>query len=126
MTLKRLCALYKIYEQNPDACASFRSQYMHDKRGLKVEELSLDDIDGLRPFLLCDTLSIYEYLGGSSDLLSHFKDVSCPKEENDIYKELLRNPFNTNASELFDKMLQTSIEPFRSRGILCREFNSAV
>ncbi len=126
MTLKRLCILYKIYEQNPDACASFRSQYMHDKRGLEPEELNLDDLDGLRSFLLCDTLSIYEYLGGSSDLLSHFVNVSCPKEENDIYKELLRNPFNPNASELFDNFLQTSIEPFKSRGILCGEFNSAV
>ena len=126
MTLKRLCALYKIYEQNPDACASFRSQYMHDKRGLEPEELSLDDLDELRPFLLCDTLSIYEYLGGSSDLLHHFMNVSCPKEENDIYNALLRNPFNPNASELFDKLLQTSIEPFKSRGILCGEFNSAV
>ena len=126
MTLKRLCALYKIYEQNPDACASFRSQYMHDKRGLEPEELSLDDLDELRPFLLCDTLSIYENLGGSSDLFSHFMNVSCPKEENDIYNALLRNPFNPNASELFDKLLQTSIEPFKSRGILCGEFNSAV
>jgi hypothetical protein len=126
MTLKRLCALYKIYEQNPDACASIRSQYMHDKRGLEPEELSLDDLDELRPFLLCDTLSIYEYLGGSSDLLRHFMNVSCPKEENDIYNALLRNPFNPNASELFDKLLQTSIEPFKSRGILCGEFNSAV
>lgn len=115
MTLKRLCALYKIYEQNPDACASIRSQYMHDKRGLEPEELSLDDLDELRPFLLCDTLSIYEYLGGSSDLLRHFMNVSCPKEENDIYNALLRNPFNPNASELFDKLLQTSIEPFKSR-----------
>lgn len=126
MTLKRLCALYKIYEQNPDACASIRSQYMHDKRGLEPEELSLDDLDELRPFLLCDTLSIYEYLGGSSDLLRHFMNVSCPKEENDIYNALLRNPFNPNASELFDKLLKTSIEPFKSRGILCGEFNSAV
>lgn len=126
MTLKRLCALYKIYEQNPDACASIRSQYMHDKRGLEPEELSLDDLDELRPFLLCDTLSIYEYLGGSSDLLRHFMNVSCPKEENDIYNALLRNPFNPNASELFNKLLQTSIEPFKSRGILCGEFNSAV
>ena len=126
MTLKRLCALYKIYEQNPDACASIRSQYMHDKRGLEPEELSLDDLDELRPFLLCDTLSIYEYLGGSSDLLRHFMNVSCPKEENDIYNALLRNPFNPNASELFDKLLQTSIEPFKSRGILCGKFNSAV
>lgn len=126
MTLKRLCTLYKIYEQNPDACASIRSQYMHDKRGLEPEELSLDDLDELRPFLLCDTLSIYEYLGGSSDLLRHFMNVSCPKEENDIYNALLRNPFNPNASELFDKLLQTSIEPFKSRGILCGEFNSAV
>lgn len=126
MTLKRLCALYKIYEQNPDACASIRSQYMHDKRGLEPEELSLDDLDELRPFLLCDTLSIYEYLGGSSDLLRHFMNVSCPKEENDIYNALLRNPFNPNTSELFDKLLQTSIEPFKSRGILCGEFNSAV
>lgn len=126
MTLKRLCALYKIYEQDPDACASFRSQYMHDKRVLEPEELSLDDLDELRPFLLCDTLSIYEYLGGSSDLLRHFMNVSCPKEENDIYNALLRNPFNPNASELFDKLLQTSIEPFKSRGILCGEFNSAV
>lgn len=126
MTLKRLCALYRMYEQNPDACASFRSQYMHDKRGLKPEELSLDDLDGLRPFLLCDTLAIYEYLGGSSDLLSRFKDVYCPREGNDIYRELLRNPFNTDVNELFDKLLQTSIEPFRSRGILCSKFNSAV
>ena len=38
----------------------------------------------------------------------------------------VRNPFNPNASELFDKLLQTSIEPFKSRGILCGEFNSAV
>lgn len=126
MTLKRLCALYKIYEQNPDDCATIRSQYMHEKKDLEPEELGLNDLDRLRPFLLCDILSIYEYLGGSSDLLSHFVNVSCPKEENDIYKELLRNPFNPNAPELFDKLLQTSIEPFKSRGILCGEFNSAV
>lgn len=82
MTLKRLCALYKIYEQNPDACASIRSQYMHDKRGLEPEELSLDDLDELRPFLLCDTLSIYEYLGGRlpKEVVENFEKLGKKKK----------------------------------------------
>ena len=127
MTLKTLCALYKECNQEMSACSILKSQYMHEKVDLATEDLSLSDIVDLRPYLLCDTLAIYEYLGGSSDEFSQYRTTTCCRDENDFYKALLENPLiNTNAEEIYQLALSKSIEPFKSRGIPCKEFNFAV
>lgn len=100
---------------------------MHEKTDLDVEDLSLNDIVDLRPYLLCDTLAIYEYLGGSSNEFNQYRSMTCCRDENDFYKALLENPLiNTNAEEIYQLALSESIEPFKSRGIPCKEFNFAV
>lgn len=127
MTLKTLCTLYKKCNQEMSACSILKSQYMHEKTDLAKEDLSLNDVVDLRPYLLCDTLAIYEYLGGSSDEFSQYSTTICRRDENDFYKALLENPLiSTNAEEIYQLALSESIEPFKSRGIPCKEFNFAV
>lgn len=122
MTLKELCNLYKACNQDLVSCANYRSQYMHEKKDEQYEDLEVSDLDGLRSFLLCDTLAIYKYLGGSSIDL----DCYCNKEDNDLYISLKSNPFNSDIDKLFDNMLINSIEPFKSFGVACSTFNTAV
>jgi hypothetical protein len=127
MTLKTLCFLYKECNQDMSKCSILKSQYMHEKTDLTTEDLSLCDVVGLRLYLLCDTLAIYEYLGGSSKEFSQYSTITCCKDENDFYKALLENPLGSvNADEIYKLALSESIEPFKSRGIPCKEFNFAV
>lgn len=127
MTLKTLCSLYKECNQDMSKCSTLKSQYMHEKTDLAMEDLSLYDIADLRPYLLCDVLAIYEYLGGSSDEFSQYRTITCCKDENDFYKALLQSPLSSiNADEIYELALSESIEPFKSRGIPCKEFNFAV
>lgn len=41
---------------------------MHHKKDEIFEELDKSDLEGLRPYLLCDILVIYEYLAVKSDV----------------------------------------------------------
>lgn len=132
-TLKQLCRLYGEKSTDEVSCSNLLSEYlMQNKGNFHFEELDENDIKDLRPYLQCDILAIYEYLAIQDDVdvqswFSFYKGVSCPREENDIYKELKLNPIAPeNADEIFESMLEKSIEPFKSRGIPATCFDYTV
>lgn len=132
-TLKQLCQLYKEVSDNASSCCNMRSEYlMRNKNKFHFEELDESDIQGLRPYLQCDILAMYEYLAllddkEPQDWFKKYDGVSCPKEENDEYIVLKLNPLAPeNADKIFESMLSRSIEPFKSRGIPATCFDYTV
>ena len=123
-TLKQLCEEYKRVSHCASDCCNMRSEYLRVNKGnFHFESLDESDIVGLRPYLQCDILAIYEYLALNDNIevqewFNKYNGVSCPKEDNDEYIELTLNPIAPeNADIIFENMLRNSIEPFKSRGI---------
>lgn len=107
MTLKTLCSLYKECNQDISKCSILKSQYMHEKTDLATEDLSLCDVVDLRPYLLCDTLAIYEYLGGSSKEFSQYSTMTCCRDEDEVEEdynidEILKCSYDDFFSSLCD------------------------
>ena len=122
--LKWLCKKYKESSDSIVECCNARSNYLiANKDNFIFETLDECDLVGLRPYLLCDILAIYEYLAIKNsrevdDWFYKYNNLYCPKEVNDEYLVLKLNPLAPqNADIIFDSMLERSIEPFKSRGI---------
>ena len=132
MTLKELCFLYKECNQEMIKCSVYRSEYYHRKKDEAFEELDKSDLEDLRIYLLCDILSMYEYLAIKSntqvaDWFRDYNGICCPMEDNDDYKCYKMSPLAPeNAESIYIISLGKSIEPFKSRGICAEIFNSAV
>lgn len=135
MTLKDLCRLYRQHSSDQSKCCNDRTNFLiFNKGAFHFEELSIDDVSGLREYLLCDILSIYEYLADLSGTepegwIKQFDGVVCRKEENDDYiglKELSELIEGSNPDAAFEIDLEQSIEQFRKRGIACKEFDYTV
>ena len=94
-----------------------------NKGHFKFEKLDESDLSGLRVYLLCDVLAMYEYLaieGGVSvqDWFNDYNDVFCPLEECDDYRALLDSGVSEEvAKRIIEMSLKESLEPFRKRGI---------
>lgn len=132
-TLKELCNLYRKYSNDSTMCCNIRSEFLKEnKNNFKFEPLDEVDLKDLRPYLLCDILSIYEYLANQDcvsvqDWFKKYNGVSCTKFDNDEYVELTLNPIAPeNADIIFNGMLDKSIEPFKSRGIPATCFDYTV
>lgn len=132
-TLKDLCSCYRTSSDSIVDCANMLSEYlMINKGNFHFEELDESDIEGLRPYLQCDILAIYEYLAiqDNTEVQDWFKKyigVVCPREENDEYIILTQNPIAPeNADIIFESMLSRSMEPFKSRGIPATCFDYTV
>ena len=124
MTLKELCNLYKMYSDDIIKCCNARSEYLRRNKGhFKFEELEESDLEGLRVYLLCDVLAMYEYLALEScekvqNWFNNYNDVSCTLEECDDYKALLDSGVSAEvAKRIIEMSLKESLEPFRKRGI---------
>lgn len=133
--LKDLCALYKKHSEDAAECCSDRTNFLIANKGqFHFEELDRTDVDGLREYLLCDILAIYEYLSitdkaETAEWFTEFKGMTCSMEENDDYKalaELGRIIGGCNPEGAFKAALENSIEPFKSRGIACTHFDYTV
>ena len=132
-SLKWLCKEYRNYSSDRSFCCNLRSEYLRRNKGnYHFEELDESDIVDLRPYLLCDILAIYEYLAikdkvKTQSWFKKYKGVSCQKEDADDYIELRLNPIAPeNADDIFESMLNKSIEPFKSRGIPASCFDYTV
>lgn len=132
-TLKMLCQAYRDVSKKISACCNMRSEYLLTNKGkFHFEELEESDIIGLRPYLQCDILAMYEYLALKDnvelpDWFKKYEGVYCPKELNDEYIVLKESPLAPeNADKIFESMLSRSIEPFKSRGIPATCFDYTV
>lgn len=124
MTLKELCNLYKMYSDDIIKCCNARSEYLRRNKGhFKFEKLDETDLVGMRLYLLCDVLAMYEYLAFESgeqvqDWFNDYNDVSCPLEECDDYKALLNAGVQDDvAKRIIEMSIKESLEQFRKRGI---------
>lgn len=133
--LNYLCKLYKEHSADAVACCNDRTNFLIANKGkFHFEELNRSDVEGLRQYLLCDILAIYEYLArmdktGTADWFEEFNGVACRMEENDDYlslAELGREIGGCNPERAFKAALENSIEPFKSRGIACAKFDYTV
>lgn len=128
MTLKQLCKYFKDNQYNENICEHYKNEYMIlNKDKYDYENLNESDIIGLRPYLMCWVLALYEYLANCSsravaDWFSKYNNVTCKEEDNDYYKELVETGkmFGRNTNEtdrLFNNMLERAIPEFKKRGI---------
>lgn len=132
-TFRELCYLYREYSDDACKCDCLRSEYLSRNKGnYKFELLDKEDVEGLRPFLLCDILAMYEYIAIMNnaempDWFSDYDGVTCPMAESDMYDALLDNPIAPqNAEIIYKSMIENAIEPFKSRGITCDVFDYTV
>lgn len=133
MTLKELCILYRIYSSDIVKCCNARSEYLRRNKGkYRFERLDESDFSCLRVYLLCDILAIYEYLAVANkeqvqDWFVLYTGVSCPLEECDNYRVMIENGASTeDAASVVGYMLESSIEPFKRRGIPASCFDYTV
>lgn len=140
MTLKELCAYFKLCKQDSDKCEHYKNQWiLEQNHDFHFEELDETDVKELRPYLQCWVLSVYEYLAVQSgmrtaDWFGGYEDVKCSKEENDYFKELsglyadiYGNEMNIQSVyDIYDSMLNNSITQFKRRGIARNMLDDAV
>ncbi len=142
MSLKELCFYFNMYNyiDGEDRCEYYKSEYFNLNIGkTDFEYLDESDVIGLRPYLQCLVLSIYEYLARYNnvplaDWFNKYSEAHCLMEENDYYIALRDGYMQLHPGELstevpdriFMNMLEKSIEPFKSRGIARNVLNDAV
>lgn len=137
MTLRELCSYFRQYSDDEGKCEHYKNQYFVANHGnFHFEELNEQDIIGLRPYLQCYILGIYEYLLDKygvdyPDWISRYSSAYCIREENDYYKELERGHLllhgsNEGLVECFDSILSKSLDVFRKRGIAREVFDDTV
>lgn len=128
MTLKQLCKYFKDNQYNESMCEHYKNEYMLlNKDRYNYENLDESDIAGLRPYLMCWVLALYEYLANYNneaveDWFNKYSNVTCKEEDNDYYKELVETGkiFGRHTDELnsiFNSMLEKAIPEFKKRGI---------
>lgn len=130
MTLKELCEHFRNNQYDVDMCEYYKNQYMLDNKDkYGYERLDEHDIDGLRPYLMCWALALYEYLANYNnieveDWFSKYDGVVCKKDENDycvafleLYEIIHSTEDSEPASRLYDGMVSNSVPEFRRRGI---------
>lgn len=129
MTLKELSSYFRDNQNNADMCEHYKNQYLLENQDkFEYEDLSESDIAGLRPYLMCWVLAIYEYMARCSctqleDWFDNYSDVSCKRLDNDYYLELIETQKSIfpdrepNADRVFDLMYENSLPEFARRGI---------
>lgn len=136
MTLSDLCKLNRLtkdmYIQNANL-----SQFYHDIHSMNYRDIikgfTPRDLEGLSFYCKCEIVSIYEYICAkedipiNTDIQNISRELICPMEENVFYlcnKDLTGN--SVYAEEEYKKALAKSIEPFKSHGVIAKEFNFAI
>lgn len=132
-TLKDLCTCYREHSKDPVQCCNYRANFLIANKDNDINyRIDESDIKGLRPYLLCDILATYEYIdsmAGSKkpERFSGYEDKKCKVEDTDEYGILVSGGFDeAGAREIIEMQLASSIEPFKSRGIPCKEFDYTV
>lgn len=134
MVLKDLCELLRFSKDALKDDLIF-SEFFHSiKDGYSkeiVEGFSSRDLDSLNTYSLCHVLAIYEYILNDlgiedNGVLLKYDSISCSMEDNVVYKLFLEKMGSQMAVQMYNLGISESIEPFKSRGIIAKEFNYAV
>lgn len=129
MTLKDLCDRYRESSSSILSCCNYRGNYLISNKGnFHHENIDESDLRNLRPYLLCDILSMYEYLHDESeypDWYKKYENVYCSMEDNDDYRASLEctNGDKEVAKRMYESAKEGAIEPFKKHGIFTKCFD---
>lgn len=129
MTLNELCMLSRgksIEEQSIALSQFYHELVSEDIERESIEDFSRDFLDGLDVYTSCVIVSIYEYLCNKYSIPYERSALSCPKEDNSVYIFMRESVGKAVADSIYSGLLDRSIEPFKSHGVLAESFNFAV
>lgn len=129
MTLNELCI--KSMGKSIEEQANILSQFYHELVSGKIEKEAITDFNSaylsqLDIYTSCVIVSIYEYLCSKHNIQYRRSSLVCPKEKNTVYTVMKKHVSKDVADSIYISLLDKSIEPFKSHGVIASEFNSAV
>lgn len=129
MTLNELCV--KGIGKSVEDQANLLSQFYHELVSDKIEKEAVTNFNSnylskLDIYTSCVIVSIYEYLCSKHNIQFKRSSLVCPKEKNTVYTIMKKHVGKDVADSIYSSLLDKSIEPFKSHGVIAEEFNFAI